>query len=360
VQLDILTGLSESLRGRRSAPEPDAWPDLEHSLAPVSDPELRNKALDLGVLFGDQVSVGRLRQMAENQNIDTRSRQFALQTLVDHKSPDLDGILHRSLSERGLAPIAIRGLSASGDTGLTATLLSRFNDFDAAGRLEAMNALVARPVSAEAVLDAIAAGKLKRTDLTAFHARQISSMGNASLQKKLTEAWGDIRRTPDDKKASIAKFKSMLTPARLKSADASRGRATFNLTCALCHTLYGQGAKIGPDLTGSGRANLDYLLENIVDPSAIVGADFRLSLISLKDGRILNGIIGGKTERTFAIQMLTERTTVERSDVRKIEDSAVSLMPEGLLEGMEPPQIADLIAYLMTPRQVPLPDPQNN
>jgi putative heme-binding domain-containing protein len=104
---------------------------------------------------------------------------------------------------------------------------------------------------------------------------------------------------------------------------------------------------------------LDYLLENIVDPSAIVGADFRLSLISLKDGRVLNGIIGGKTEKTFTVQMLTERAAVDRSDVLKIEDSIVSLMPEGLLEGMDSSQIADLISYLMTPQQVPLPAPQS-
>jgi putative heme-binding domain-containing protein len=297
--------------------------------------------------------------MAENQNTDVRSRQFALQTLVDHKSPDIGGILHQSLNERSLAPIAIRGLAVSGDPGLTVTLLSRYNDFDAASRLEAMNVLVSRPGSAEAVLDAIAAGKLKRTELTAFHARQISSLANPLLQKKLSETWGDIRRTSDDKKASIAKFKSLLNPARLKAASPSRGRALFNTTCALCHTLYGEGAKIGPDLTGSGRANLDYLLENIVDPSAIVGADFRLSLISLKDGRVLNGIIGGKTENTFTVQMLTERAAVDRSDVLKIEDSIVSLMPEGLLEGMDSSQIADLISYLMTPQQVPLPSPQS-
>ena len=68
----------------------------------------------------------------------------------------------------------------------------------------------------------------------------------------------------------------------------------FNTACASCHTLYGEGGKVGPDLTGGGRNNLDYLLENIVDPSAVVTADFRMSILDLKDGRVLNGLIAAK------------------------------------------------------------------
>ena len=56
-------------------------------------------------------------------------------------------------------------------------------------------------------------------------------------------------------------------------------------------TLYGEGGKVGPDLTGGGRNNLDYLLENIVDPSAVVTADFRMSIVELKDGGVLNGLV---------------------------------------------------------------------
>ena len=57
--------------------------------------------------------------------------------------------------------------------------------------------------------------------------------------------------------------------------------------------LYGKGGKLGPDLTGSGRTNLDYLLENIVDPNSAVSADYRMNILHLKDGRVLSGMIVG-------------------------------------------------------------------
>ena len=57
--------------------------------------------------------------------------------------------------------------------------------------------------------------------------------------------------------------------------DLSLGRALFVKTCAQCHTLYGTGGKVGPDITGSNRPNLDYLLENILDPSAVIPNDYK-------------------------------------------------------------------------------------
>src|SRR5207253_4152391 len=118
---------------------------------------------------------------------------------------------------------------------------------------------------------------------------------------------------------------------------------------------YSEGGKLGPDLTGGGRANLDYLLENILDPSAVVTADFRMSIVDLKDGRVLNGLIAARTERTLTLKTMTEILTVERGEIADIRDSAVSLMPEGLLEALTAEQARDLIAYLMHKSQTPLP-----
>ena len=120
--------------------------------------------------------------------------------------------------------------------------------------------------------------------------------------------------------------------------------------------MYGEGGKIGPDLTGSGRANLDYLLENIVDPSAVVSADYRMSLVTLEDGRALSGVIAGKDERTLTLRTLAETMTIDQKEVVKIDTSPLSMMPEGLLLAFPPEQVRDLIAYLMHPVQVPLPE----
>ncbi len=81
--------------------------------------------------------------------------------------------------------------------------------------------------------------------------------------------------------------------------DRSHGRAIFDRACASCHKLYGSGGEIGPDLTGSGRDNVDYLLENIVDPSAVVTADFRMVVVAMHDGRVFNGLVKRQTDRTL-------------------------------------------------------------
>ena len=175
------------------------------------------------------------------------------------------------------------------------------------------------------------------------------------MNKKLAQAWGELRDSPGEKKQLVAQWKTRLKPAALAKADLSEGRLVFNTTCAACHTLYGEGGKVGPDLTGGGRDNLDYLLENIVDPSAVVTAEFRMSIVELKDGRVLNTLLAARTERTLTLKTMTETLTVERSEIADIRESALSLMPEGLLEALPPERALDLIAYLMHMTQVPLP-----
>ena len=159
-----------------------------------------------------------------------------------------------------------------------------------------------------------------------------------------------------DKKALIAKLKARLTPDTLAKADLSAGRVTFSTVCAACHRLYGQGADLGPDLTGAGRDNLDYLLENIADPSAVVNADFRMTIVEMKDGRLLAGVVPAQTAKTVTIRALTGSTTVERSEIKEMVQPAVSMMPEGLFEALSETQVRDLIGYLMQRTQVPLPD----
>jgi putative heme-binding domain-containing protein len=175
---------------------------------------------------------------------------------------------------------------------------------------------------------------------------------DAGLTAKLEKVWGVVKESGADKREQIGALKKALTAEVLGAADLGKGRQVYQLVCMGCHVLYGEGGKVGPDLTGAGRASLDYLLENVVDPGAVVGADYQMTVVTLKDGRVLAGLVSESTERTLTLRMIQAETTVEKAEVVKQEKLAVSMMPEGLLMALSEAQRRDLMAYLMHPSQV--------
>ena len=99
-----------------------------------------------------------------------------------------------------------------------------------------------------------------------------------------------------------------------------------------CHRLYGRGGNLGPDLTGSGRSNIvDYLLESIVDPNSAVSIDYRMNILSLKDGRVLSGMIAGQDRNSLTLRLPGSETVVSKADIMKRETLENSIMPQDFL-----------------------------
>jgi putative membrane-bound dehydrogenase-like protein len=353
---DILTGFSEGMSGWRKATKPEEWDSVVAMLGKTEDDALLARVRELSVLFGDGRALDEVKQIALDGKAEMGARKAALQTLIESNPPDLRAVCEQLLGTRFLNATAVRGLSRFDDPALGEKLAKSYRSFIGIERPALIETLVARPAFAKALLAEVAAGKIPRADVTPFHARQIRAFNDPALTKLLTEAWGELREPAADKKALIAKLRARLTPDVLAKADLSAGRAVFSTVCTACHRLYGQGNDIGPDLTGAGRDNLDYLLENIADPSAVVNADFRMTVIEMKDGRILTGMVRAQTARTVTLRALDGVNTLERGDIKKMELSPVSMMPEGLLEAIGETQVRDLIGYLMQKTQVPLPE----
>jgi putative membrane-bound dehydrogenase-like protein len=363
----ILEGMADAFKGIRKAAKPEAW---EHFVAmATAGPEpakagttkhataetTKQMIQELSILFGDGRALDDVKKMALDEKADLSARESALKTLVDNRPDDLRAICMQLLEVRGLNIVAVRGLALFSDPEIGQKLAGSYRKFSPAERPTVIDTLVSRPAFAKALLKDMAAGKIPRADLSAFHARQINAFKDEALSKQLVEVWGELRESAADKKELIEKVKKQLTPATLAKANLSQGRLLFTAVCGACHTMYGQGGKIGPDLTGSGRANLDYLLENIADPSGVVSADFRMSLLTHKDGRVLSGVVTESNARTLTLRTMTETMTLDRADIVKQDTSPMSMMPEGLLLAFQPEQVRDLIAYLMHPVQVPLP-----
>ena len=354
-QSDILKGLSQGLTGWRKAPKPLAWDAIAASLSASGDEGLREGVRELSVVFGDGRALKEVAALALDGAAELAARKAALQTLISSGAPELRAVCEKLLSVRFLNPLAARGLSLFDDPQVGALLAKAYPSFHGSERPQLIATMVSRASFVGPLLTAMETGKIPRTDLSAFTVRQIRSFNNAALNAQLATVWGDLRESDTDKKALIANYREEMGPEALAKGDRSQGRLVFSGICGACHMMYGEGGKIGPDLTGAGRDNLDYLLENIADPSAVVSADFRMTILHLKDGRVLNGMVRNKTERTLAVQTMTEQLTLERSEITRMEELPVSLMPEGLLEALSPTQRRDLIAYLIQKRQAPLP-----
>jgi putative heme-binding domain-containing protein len=358
LRADVLTGMTAALKGWRKASKPEAWTAFAAALADTREASLQTQVRDLNVLFGDGRALDEVRAIALDEKADPEGRRAALQTIVDAKSPDAKELCLKFLSDRSFGLTAVQGLATFDDPELASKILGRYMGFYPHERTAVIAALVSRPSFAKVLLNWIAKGSIPRADLTPIHARQIRSFNNEALNKQLTEAWGDLRDSTEDKKQLIASLKAKLTADSIARADQSQGRMIFASVCAACHKLYGEGASIGPDLTGSGRHDVNYLVENIADPSALVAADFKLSIFTLKDGRVLNGIIHAQTERTITVSMVGQETTVDRADIVKQEQMPMSLMPEGQLLALSDEQVRNLFAYLMGNSQVPMPGAQ--
>ncbi|HEX2748607.1 MAG TPA: hypothetical protein VHM91_11455, partial [Verrucomicrobiales bacterium] len=348
---DITEGMALALKGRRKAPQPAAWPAV---VSAAKTPELVARIRELSVVFGDGRALEEIRALAMDKSVSIEVRKNALASFIEAKPADLRATCEAALKERFLNAVAVTGLTGFDDPALGKKIAGSYGAFHPVDRPALIAALVSRPSFATALLDAIAGGAIPRSDLSAFQARQIAAFKDTSLTDKLKSAWGTVSEGSAERRALITKLKSTLTKNTLAAADLKAGRVLFTSLCSTCHTLYGEGGKIGPDLTGSQRSDLDYLLENIIEPSAVVSADYKLNLIRLKDGSLASGIITAKTGNTITVNQPTGPRTIETAAIAAIEPSPDSLMPAGVLEVLPEEQVRALIAYLMHPSQVPV------
>jgi putative heme-binding domain-containing protein len=259
------------------------------------------------------------------------------------------------LGDRSVIAAALRGLARYDDPATPEAAVSRLGVFAPADRRALVDLLAARPAYAAALLDAVAAGRIAREEISAFHARQIAGFGDQPLTDRLVSLWGAVRQSDADRREMIDRLREQLTAETLASADRSHGRGLFARDCASCHVLYGEGRSLGPDLTGSNRGNLDYLLENVVDPSASVGEGFRAVTFLLTDGRSLTGVVSGADDRTLTIRTATDTLVLDRQEIDEQTVQQTSLMPDGMLASYAEADVRDLVAYLMGSEQVPLP-----
>ncbi len=348
---EIATAISQ--QGRLKMPQ--EWPEAYAKLAKSEDEIVREQAQLITVRFGDSSIFPTLRTIVADAQAKPSFRESALAALLSGKDQQLVPVMIGLLGENVLRGQAIRGLAGYADDSIPAAILDQYSGFDTDEKADAVATLASRASFAHRLLDAVQDGTVPRTDLSAFTVRQMSLLGDEQLVEKVNRVWGTMRSTPTEKKQRIAELKKQLGPRVLANADLSHGRTVFDNTCGKCHRLFGTGGEIGPDITGSNRADLDYSLQNMIDPNALIGKDYQATQLLTLDGRVITGLLKEENDTAVVIQTANEKLVVAKEDIEQRSLAANSVMPEGQLDQMKPEEVRDLVAYLASRTQVPRP-----
>jgi putative heme-binding domain-containing protein len=353
LQYDILKGMSDGLKGRRNVPMPVGWEELSAKLAQSSNTPVRELSQSLSVAFGSKSALNLLRLQLNNGKESLSTRTNALNALLQARDPQLPATLQGLLKDEQLRRAALRALANYDDLKTPGIILEQYPRFTGVEKQEALNTLVSRAAFARPLLSAVAREQVSRKDLTADIVRQLRSLKDPEINSQVQKLWGVARESQADKLAQIARYKTMLL--KKGTGSPSRGRAIFAKTCQQCHTLFDTGGKVGPDITGSNRGDLDYILQNVIDPNAVIPNDYRTSTLETKDDRVITGIVTRQDDNAVTIVIPGETLVIGRKDIQSLTQGDVSMMPEGLLDALNETEVRDLVAYLKSPAQVPLP-----
>ncbi|MBN9118154.1 MAG: DUF1080 domain-containing protein [Planctomycetes bacterium] len=347
-------GLQEGAKGKRNLPTPKDWTAAFETLMKSPDTAVRNQALGLAVIFGDKNAIGTLRKVLADSKADPAARLAAMTALVDAKDAETASLLQAALADKDVRGAALRALAAFDDAKTPAAVLAQYGQFTLAEKRDALATLAARVGFAKELMAAIAAKKIPSTDVPAEIVRQLRGYQDATLDKQIAELWGVVRDTPAEKKQLIAAWKKRLTASTAPPGDVNLGRTVFAKTCQNCHTLYGVGGKVGPEITGANRGSVDYLLENILDPSAVIPKEYAATRIVTTDDRNVTGIIKSEANGVLTVQTERELLTIAVADVASRKPSDLSMMPDDILKQVSETEFRALVAYLQTQSQVPM------
>lgn len=340
-----LDGIMKALPSRTTMPI--GWPEVYRILRKHQNQSVQKSAFRLAHRFGDKKAEREMLNRVMDNTAPVEERTELLQLLVSSASPALGKNIPSLISDAELGLEAIRAMAVFPQTDSATKLLDLFaSSTDPERRTTVLETLVSRQEYADALIAALSNGRFQRADIPAYIARQlavVSSRGSAFAKN-----WGLNEADAHEKTKLLNAWKDRLSEDVLATANPVAGKLVFQRSCAACHQLYGEGMQIGPDLTGSNRANLDYFLINVLFPNEDVSPAFKLVTLSLSDGRTLTGNIINDDSQVVTFRQVGQTQRINTSDIVKRVVSNTSLMPPGLLETISRQDVRDLVGYLRT------------
>lgn len=207
--------------------------------------------------------------------------------------------------------------------------------------------LAANKTGAEVLLHEVEAGKLSARLLQDRTVKEKVMASRATdAASRISKLTGNLSPLNAELQRMIEQRRTLLSPGK---ASAARGSAVFEKACGVCHQIDGKGAVVGPQLDGIGARGVERILEDVIDPNRNVDVAFRTTIFVLQDDDVVSGLFRREEGAQIVYADTTgKEITLARKDVKERRPSELSLMPEGLAEGISPEDFNDLVAYLLT------------
>jgi putative membrane-bound dehydrogenase-like protein len=365
LKLDLLNALVQAARNGHQITKPDGWSELRQKVVQSFSSSGADKAndgdhglkpmttlLELEASMGIETALATYRDLLASASARTSERENALNVLLQAKDASTAKTLLQLIQNDSPASLrrqAIQALASLKDAETPKILGAALPKLSANELRDAINTLASTKEGAKALLKAMEDKTVPATALSPFLVRQLTAFDDAEINALIKSAWGDVNAPKADLGERTKKYKALLTPAALAKGNLAKGKMLYMATCGQCHKLFGEGQNVGPDITGSNRADLSYLLENVLDPNAVIGKAYQLNLFTMKDGRVMSGVIKEENAAAVKIAMMGGvEFTLPQADIAKREVSKLSTMPEGLFDALQPEMVVDLVKYLQS------------
>lgn len=342
----LMEGFGQAFAGR---PLPELPPELAAAME-----KLGKGALLLRVRRAEPAAFGEALTLLSSPDAPAADRlQFARIFGEIPHPPAIPVLLAVALdpSSGKVSSTALSALSVYDQVEISARVLEAFPKLPRTHQDAALALLAARPAWTLDLLRAVEAGTVPPSAITADLLARLHLHADEEIRKQLATRFPDRAVARESLRPRIEELKKTLSSG--SPGDPYAGESIYMERCASCHQLFHKGGKIGPNLTSYQREDLGTMLVSIIDPNAEIREGYGNYLVTTKDGRILGGFLADQDNNVIVLRGFDGNdSTIPRSEIREMKAAGLSLMPEGLLDGLTDTQLRDLFAYLRIPQPI--------
>jgi putative heme-binding domain-containing protein len=275
--------------------------------------------------------------------LDTRLKAIQVLAIDDfERVKDALTALLAPKQPRQIQRAAVMALGSFSEAEVAKRLLSGWRTYTPAIRAEVINTMLDSRSRIPALIDAIEGGLVPANQVPFARRAALLRAADATTKERLSQ----IFLPSPPRKEIIAKYQAALS----MKGDAARGKTVFETACATCHRAGDVGNDVGPNLATIRQWSPDQILINILDPNREVAPNFVGYTVETTDGRTLDCLIAEESASSLTLKRAEGVSeTLLRRDITAISGSGLSLMPEGLEGAITVEQMADLIAFLLSP-----------